>query len=48
LDNEWIQTYFLENERKKVMVKKGKELRNVKDEGASCHILDPSHANEMG
>ena len=30
------------------MVKKGKELRNVKDESASCHILDPSHANEMG
>jgi len=34
LDNKWIQTCFLENERKEAMVKEWKKLRNVKGKGA--------------
>jgi len=34
LNNEWIQTCFLENKRKEMIIKEWKKLRNVKGEGA--------------
>ena len=46
-DNTWIYTNFLEDERKKAIVKKRKELYYVKDEGAGWYIFDPFHIDEM-
>ena len=46
-DNMWIYTGFLKNERKKMMVKRRKELHYVEDKDADWHIFDLSHVDEI-
>ena len=47
-DNNWIQTCFLENERKKTVVKEREKLGNVEGKSAGRQIFDLTHTNEMG